>query len=218
MLGKNIKDLVIVKMDEHTPYGPSTPLLAGDDANEIKPIESYINETLEQAANEMLLIAPIHLLQYKELDAIGTPSEEDKRIGTIALPDDFLRLHTLRMKGWIRPCHVVNHEGDPIYTLQFKRWTRGTKEKPVVIIDGRDKDSEKAWTLHYYSVDASETTHEVKTFKYVPRFDGEMDYERSIAELIALHCARKVYEVYGNTEQVGIMTNEINSVLENMRL
>lgn len=280
MLGKDITNLVIVKMEEYSPYGPSsgsTLLAGGDRLNEVKPVYSYIAQHLAEAANEMLMIAPIHRLTYKDAGMGAVVNNEDKKTGYIPIPADFLRLHTLRMGGWTLPLHSITHEDNPAYSLQFCQWTRGTRQKPVVIMDGGgstfplkdadvkiipaeeftsayaaweancmesgewpdkywqttpdgtihkasyDKDKEEAVTaeyttarLQYFSVPEN-NTHTVETFYYIPKFSEESDYDRSIAELIALHCARKVYEVYGNTEQVGMMTSEINSVLENLR-
>ena len=354
MLGSDIINLVVVKMEEYTPYGPDSGealLAGGDNLDEVKPVYSYIHQNLAQAANEMLAIAPIHKLLYKEENVIGVADEEDNQIGSIALPSDFLRVHTLWMKGWRRPIHDALIEGHPISTLQYTKWTRGTKQKPVGVLDGRGQtrvvyddqtvqhkmsftsgndyalswydgwnepvhgfelrshdeitlwmqaefhstpapdapsgtgsyngdwstsivlkkgerkffnitdlidnaaseaghpmsaewfENVEVWVnnvdspieidvysnntnmhtesveqreLHYYSVDAA-PQHEVKVFRYVPQFNTEHDYDRGIAELIALHCARKIYEIYGNTELIGVITNEINSVLENLR-
>lgn len=280
MLGKEITNLVIVKMEEYSPYGPSkgsTLLAGGDLLDEVKPVYSYIAQHLAEAANEMLTIAPIHKLLYKDAGMGAVVDTDDKQTGYIPLPVDFLRVHTLRMNGWTRPLHRLTHEGDPAYTLQFSRWTRGTRQKPVAILNGGGStftmkdvemkivsndefleeyaawesdcmengewtikywqttpdgivhkayyDKEKEQTdveefttarLQYFSVPES-NTHTVDTFYYIPKFSDSCDYDRSIAELIALHCARKVYEVYGNADQVSMITNEINSVLENLR-
>lgn len=280
MLGKEITNLVIVKMEEYSPYGPSkgsTLLAGGDLLDEVKPVYSYIAQHLAEAANEMLTIAPIHKLLYKDAGMGAIADMNDKQTGYIPLPADFLRIHTLRMNGWTRPLHQLTHEGDPAYILQFTRWTRGTRQKPVAILNGggstfplaevdvkivtdaefvaeyaawenecmgKGEWSVKYWQtipdgkvhkayyntenkqaevveyttakLQYFSVPEN-NTHTVDTFYYIPKFSDSYDYDRSIAELIALHCARKVYEVYGNTEQVGMITSEINSVLENLR-
>lgn len=262
MLGSAIKNLVIVKMDEYTPYSPTSPLLAGgDDFEQVKPVESYIDQSLFEAANEILSIVPIHKLRYKVADVECIPDANDSCIGKIAVPDDFLRLHTLWMEGWRMPVHSVIHAYDPAYSLQFVRWTRGTKQKPVVTITGignntviegsmydnthmflpsiANMDAEGyvplnvavdnedyahfvgsatqgvKYLLNYYSVDSG--VHYAKEFKYIPVFNIETEYEDSVAELIALQCARKVFEVFGNTEQAGVMTSEINSVLDNIR-
>lgn len=233
MLGKDIRNLVLVKLEEYTPYGPDSGralLAGGDKLDEKKPIYSYIAQHLAEVANEVLLVAPVHRLLYKAVGVTGTPDADDNRIGSISLPDDFLRIHTLWMQGWRRPVHETIKAGHPLYNLQFSPWKRGTKQKPVAVLCGRgnihkETNAEQGehlvfdeqQTIRYFSVDAG-TEHPVKEFKYIPKFDGEYDYEREVAELIALQCARKVCEVFGMTEQIGIMTSEFNSVLENIRL
>ena len=219
MLGSAIKNLVIIKLDEYTPYGPAQGSLPASGLSSVKPVYEYTDQMLAEAANEMLMLVPLHKLVYKTMSVSGTPDAGDSKVGMIVLPNDFLRLHTLRMAGWVQPVHVAVHEGDPVYVKQFNRWNRGNKRKPVVTIEGSGLDGSTAVArkLHYYSVDASTTTHTVDEFKYIPVFDLNADYDRSVAELIALQCARKVMEVHGNVEQVNVMTNEINSVLENLR-
>ena len=280
MLGKEITNLVIVKMEEYSPFGPSssaTLLAGGDQIDEVKPVYSYIKQHLAEAANEMLMIAPIHKLLYKKAEMGAVVNNNDEQTGTIPLPIDFLRIHTLRMEEWTRPLHTIIHEGHPDYPVQFCRWTRGTCQKPVAIYNGdgltmplsevdvtiiSEKEFQNEYTkwvdecqkkkqwadrywqtypngtihkayydeadkqektieyapakLQYFSVPAN-SKHIISTFYYIPKFSEKNDYDRSIAELIALHCARKVYEVYGNAEQVSMITNEINSVLENLR-
>lgn len=207
----------MAKMDEYTPYGPehgATLLAGGDSMKQVKPIYEYLDLHLKEAANEMLMVAPVHKLHYSEEDVTPTADTEDNRIGSFVLPDDFLRLHTLRMKSWSRPIHKSYFPGHPVYDLQQMEWSRGNKRKPVAVVDGiGDTD---ARVLRYYSVDAG--VHEVLDFKYVAGFDEDAEYEADVAELIALHTARKICEAYGMTEQLQLMTNEINSVLENMRL
>ena len=210
-------------MEEHTPFKNDMHLAfgnGGDVYDEVRPIDSYINAQMPQAANEMLRVMPIALLRYVDPQRkTCTPDTDDNRIGSIALPTDFLRLHTLRMKGWARPVHIAYKENDPEYTLQFNEWTRGTKQKPAVTIDGNGPvtaESNRAGALHYYSVDAG-AEHTAKVFWYIPVFDKNNEYDSDAAELIALNCARKVCEVFGMTEQTTFFTNEIKNVLENVR-
>ena len=366
MLGKDIYDLVLVKLDEYTPFSPdsgATLLAGGDNLDEVKPIYRYVREHLAEAANEMLMVVPLHHLAFRSPAVQSTVDSEDNRIGFISMPADYLRLHTLWMKGWSRPVHETIKAGHPLYIKQLNEWSRGHANKPVVTETGRGEmkdvptarllrtltftadatssicSSEQSadWTgnwnqgntfqfellsdrpvrlefvaefkrelapddpsgagdlgddyvsyeltkgdriavnvfsdlfakwesnslnepaqwledvrayittidtapsntnvtigvyedsdstkrvlteqkeLHYYSC-AAAAKHPIKELKYIPCFDEETDYERNVAEAIALHCARKVCEVFGATEQAGILTNEINSVMENMRL
>ena len=213
MFGKDIHNLVLIKLDEFTPFGPdsgATLLAGGDNLDGVKPIYRYVNEHLAEAANEILAVVPLHRLAYKSPAVTCVADAEDGCIGTIAMPSDYLRLHTLWMQGWAHPVHETVKIGHPLYSKQFTPWSRGHSDKPVVTETGIGK-------LHYYSIDEGKA-HEIKECKYIACFDGEADYEQKVAEVIALHCARKVCEVFGSTEQVGVLTNEINSVLENMRI
>ena len=237
MKGSDIQDLVIVKLEEYTPFKDEEHIAVatgGNDYDEVRPVESYVRKHMAQSANEMLRVMPIHLLRYKEdTDVVCVADAADNRIGRLVCPSDFLRLHTLQMEGWVKPVHQAAEVGGAVDALQQNRWTRGSKQKPVAVIDGegfkssnvqssnvqssnvQDEVSAQAvMELHYYSVDASDT-HSVKVFRYVPVFDKDGEYGDDAAELIALNCARKVAEVFGMTEQATTFTNEITNVLEN---
>lgn len=216
MLGSSIIDLVIAKMEEYSPFSTSSDehLLAGGDVlQEIKPVYSYIHAHLSEAADEMLKMIPIHRLSTIKKDGIIgsfiSVDKDDSSIGTIEKQSDWLRLHTLQLIDWTRPIHTVVHPDEPIYTLQFNRWTRGTPQKPIVTDDGQ--------YLHYYSTNISSPVR-IRKYSYISSFTESTDYPRDVAELIALNTARKVYEIYGNTEQGSAMTNELKVVLENMKL
>lgn len=366
MQGKDIHNLVLVKLDEFTPFSPNsgaTLLAGGDNLDEVKPIYRYVSEHLAEAANEMLAALPIHRLGYKSPAVQSLVDGEDNRIGVIPMPADYLRLHTLWMKGWSHPVHGAIKPGHPLYSKQFNEWSRGHADKPVVVETGRGEDKEvstarllrtlmftagssngsesaeqpadwvaqwdrgntfrfelqserpvrlefiaefgrdigpdephgagalgdetvmysltpgervsinvfndlfarwesnpnnehASWIydvrayihaldtapsatevvigvyedsdateivhedkkeLHYYSC-AAAAEHPIKEFKYIPYFDERADYDCSVAEVIALHCARKVCEVFGMVEQAKVLTEEFNSVMENMRL
>lgn len=361
MQGKDIHNLVLVKLDEFTPFGPdsgATLLAGGDNLDEVKPIYRYVSEHLAEAANEMLMGIALHHLRYKSPNVDCVADEDDGCIGSIVMPSDYLRLHTLWLKGWAHPVHETIKAGHPLYIKQFNPWSRGHADKPIVAEGGVDvetvqhtdvtaatllrniasnsdgsyheidwatsaqhsfgwevlagenvriditadryratqpddpsgfdgflgdwsiqknlavgervminvynelattfaaaypnesfcewldnvrveiyhtsasasigiydgMDVTHVWTetiahntLHYYSVEEGRA-HEIKEFKYIPKFNDDEEYEQKVAEAIALHCARKVCEVFGSTEQVGVLTNEINSVMENMRL
>lgn len=225
MLGSEIRNLVLAKLDEYTPYGPDngrTLLAGGDSLIEVKPVYKYLELHLAEAANEKLMEVPIHRLRYKESSPSAVADTNDNRIGDIALPSDFLRLHTLRMKGWTFPIHESYYPGHPVYENQKYEWTRGNIRKPVAIVTGlgevvSSSSNTTVKKLHYYSVAPSDT-HEVLDFKYISKFESTTDYDDKVAEVIALNAARKICEAFGMTEQIGILTGEMNAVMENMRL
>lgn len=297
MKGSEIVDLVIVKLEEKSAFlgenGKGGPILSsGDNIDELKPVYSYINAHISEAANEVLLAAPLNRLIPKS--GLSFPVGHSQNISSlgwtmsvdtneIILPPDFLRMYTLRMEEWTRPVHKAITKTDHLYTLQFNKFTKGTPQKPVVCFsgvranydeygDGKAIDNilytnqpngsatpalitelttkfgtEKAtcfvsgvdnmWyyveydgtvtpatatssaikssTLEFFSVKSDYTIDELL---YIPYYHNDFEYNRDVAEAIALNCAKKVLEVYSMTDKALAMNNELNLVLSNMNL
>lgn len=220
MLGEEIKRKVVVKLEEFSPYAPNDeemgPLLTGQDRlDEVKPIYSYIDETLPQAADEILLVAPLDKLESECADkrvCVKTGDFMKKTTGTvcaICLPPDFLRLRALRLGTWTQTVTMAEHPSTPVARAQENQWTMGKFTKPVVVLD----DSK----LYCYSVKPGAEIS-IKEFRYIPHFDEAMEYSDAIAELIALNCAKKVYEVFQNAEGVTMMAKEIESAMNALAL
>jgi hypothetical protein len=221
MKGSEIVDLVIVKLEEKSAFlaenGKGGPILSsGDNIDELKPVYSYINAHIEQAANEVLLAAPLNrLIPINGTKIKEGETEKDRKInsGKLVLPDDFLRLYSIQATDWERPVHKAITKTDHLYTLQYNKFTKGTKIKPVVVYSGvRGSGSEQY--LNLYSTDVED----LKEFLYIPVYTNDFEYNRDVAEAIALNCAKKVLEVYSMTEKALAMNNELNLVLSNMNL
>lgn len=215
MLGEEIKRKVVIKLEEFSPYAPDHedvgPLLTGQDKlDEVKPIYSYIDETLPQAANEILLVAPLDKLESERADrrvCLHSCAYDVKATGTVctvSLPPDFLRLRALRLGSWTQMVKVAVHPTTDIAAQQENEWTMGLFTKPVVVLDENK--------LYCYSVKPGAEL-EIKEFRYIPVFSEVGEYSENVAELIALNCAKKVYEIFQNTEGVTMMAKEIESAM-----
>lgn len=218
MLGEEIKKKVITKLEEFSPYAPNDedagPLLSGQDSlEEVKPIYSYVDETLPQAANEILLVAPLDKLESERADhRVCVKVYETRTTGkvcTVCVPDDFLRLRSIKLNTWRAPVLVAEHPATPTANAQDNEWTMGLYTKPVVVLD--------ECKLFCYSVKPGAEV-QLKEFRYIPTFSEAGEYSDNIAELIALNCAKKVYEVFQNTEGVNMMSAEIKSAMEAIAL
>lgn len=215
MTGADIRNLVITKLEERSAFladNTSGPILSGGDIlNEIKPVYDYVDEQLPIAANEVLLSAPIHKLSATQADVSGINTLNANGVCTIALPDDYLRLVKVKLTEWSTPVSIPISVDHPLYRQQHNKYTRGHQDKPVVAYV--EVGSEKQ--LECYSYTKIST---VESLWYIQKFDKENEYKDAIAELIALTCARKIFEIFGNTEQVTIMTAEVQTVLNTMLL
>lgn len=220
MTGADIRNLVITKLEERSAFlsdNSKGPILSGgDNLGELKPIYDYIDEQLPIAANEVLLSAPLHKL-YATAMSSPTSSPNSDGTGVITLPQDFLRLHTLKMQEWSVPLHIAISVDHPLYRHQLNKYTRGHKDKPVAVLNHIIQSSPKVEynLLTYYSV---ENNHTVEKLWYIKEFEMADEFNDTVAEMVALNCAKKIYEIYGNTEQVSLMTTEIQNVQNAMLL
>jgi hypothetical protein len=220
MTGADIRNLVITKLEERSAFlanNTNGPILTGgDNLGELKPVYDYVDEQLPIAANEVLLSVPIHKL-YATAMSSPTSSPNLDGTGVITLPQDFLRLHTLKMQEWSVPIHIAISVDHPLYRHQLNKYTRGHKDKPVAVLNHIMQQTPIVGynLLTYFSV---EKDHTVEKLLYIKKFEMSDDYHDTVAELIALNCAKKVYEVFGNTEQVSLITSEIQNVQNVMLL
>ena len=72
------------------------------------------------------------------------------------------------------------------------------------------------YRLHYYSL-PSGVEHKVKQLRYIPRFIGANEYEPDVAEAIALNCAKKILEVFGQNDNVAVIDKELQATLQKLR-
>jgi len=113
----------------------STQLIAGDDEDTLK-LDELIASKIADAAQEIEMAAPTHLLTNEYSFAGGVKWNEDGKSGYVVLPEDFMRLVVMKMSDWERSVYQAISEGDGEYDVQFSRWAglRGTPQKPVCAI------------------------------------------------------------------------------------
>lgn len=215
MTGADIRNLVITKLEERSAFladSTNGPILSGgDDLSELKPVYDYVDEQLPIAANEVLLSAPIHKLSATQADASKIDTPKANGVCIITLPDDYLRLVKVKLTEWSTPVSIPISVDHPLYRQQHNKYTRGHQDKPVVAYV--EVGSKKQLECYSYTKEST-----VESLLYIQKFDEKNEYKDAIAELIALTCARKIFEIFGNTEQVTIMTAEVQNVLNTMLL
>lgn len=127
----------LVKIDELMPQAEGIQFnLANSDNSNV--IQLYINSLLDESANHILQIAPIHILN----PAFATPAPVfivGSEVGYIWLPDDYMRLVSFKIAGWLQEVNAPITARDPKYVLQKYRATRGGPAKPVVVINSAIK-------------------------------------------------------------------------------
>jgi hypothetical protein len=187
MLRPDLISKVKIRMEELTPFDEG--LVVSVDAKAVKPLEQYIEELLDEAARDLLLTAPLHILVATDLTATVTVTDG---VGVMVLPDDYLRLAYLQMNDWKRPVIVPISESHPDYILQLNAHTRGGFTKPVVV----ERHDESKKILECYTV----TNAEKKRAGYIKKVVAEQ-VQDDLAEVLCWLCAAKVFQVFEMGDQ-----------------
>ena len=151
-----------------------------------KPYDSIIAELLDESALEVLLKAPF----YRSNITSGSPSvHTDDTTGSLTLPDDFLRLVSLRMSDWQQPVTELAIAGDEVAKRQANKFLRGGKAKPVGVLS----KTSAGYKINYYS----SSTHTVEEFLYIKRDTAENIADSQLVDAMVWICAGKTLGVLG---------------------
>jgi hypothetical protein len=119
------------KIDE---LSPDSAILVSVGMEDNKPIDTMIDNTLDEAAREILLKAPIHRLNVSSHSA----SIIDR---IIPLPADFVRLVSLKLKRWKRGVNTLELPDSDMARRQSNKWLQAGDHKPVAILSFRKHGS-----------------------------------------------------------------------------
>ena len=201
MTRADVKKAIKAKLEELSPFSEPSALLAVAN-NDVKPIDSYIEETVDSAFDKVLLLSPLHLIKETVKSLLTTVTLTDG-VGTVAAPSDYLRLHTVFYPEWRRPVNVCIGESNPLYLLQRNPNTRCKYEKPIVAINNN--------TFEIYSLKAVSAG----TFKYIPKtVKNVATFEDSLVPLLVIQGALDILVIFEQTEKAKSVTDELLTLLK----
>lgn len=126
-------------------------------------MDTIIASNIGAAYHFVMMGADLSMLEGQNLKVDDDSLEIDKDlVGHIKLPDDFLRVVTVRLSSWkSSPANVIT-EGMPEYRMQSDPYACGTFQYPVMAI----VNSVEGRFLELYKARTQEDT--LKSFVYVP--------------------------------------------------
>lgn len=168
-----------------------------------------IDNFLDDATDIINIKAPSHLLTSSDIPTTGLVDNGDNT-GHIALPSDFLRLHSFKMGVWkesvIEP--ITNY--DPRYKFQKYVATRGGINKPIVVIHHRMSGGKLERCLEYYSV--IDDDHGVDHATYVKDEVAE-NLADILVEPLAWQCAADVLQAFGDPEGSALARKKVEEFI-----
>lgn len=188
MTRKELINIVKTKVDELSPVDAEIQFI---NPMEDKPIDSFVDNLLDECAKEVLQKAPVSRLDGVS-ENVEVHANKDGS-GYIVLPDNFIRLLEFKMAGWKRAVVSVAEPGSEIALKQSNRFLRGGCCKPVCVFSHRPEGR----VMEYYSV---QKKHEVDRFIYVKFIKAE-ELSWGLQDVLTWWCASRVFEIVGKLEE-----------------
>ena len=186
MTRTELSEIVKSKIDELTPFDGGLVLITAPGNTGNNPIETYIDQFLDESSKETLLEASHHVLPLTVLSTIAYDLTNKK--ATITLPTDYLRVGYLKFSSWYQSVYSALYPGDPDYLKQFNRWLRGSKVRPAATWVNEAGIAK----LICYGV-TSNTGNEAY---YVAETAAE-DMPDKLIDSLTWHCASQTLQVFG---------------------
>ena len=217
-------DYVKTKLDEHSPFDEPQSFIAaaGDpDFDKVKPIVKYIDDLLNEAANDCLRVLPLTLVgaDVTKLSVASVTITDE--VGSVALAANSLlhaRFTRVRADHWKKEVSAFITSSDAMYLTQQNKTVCGKYCKPIVAIVP-EKDC-----LELYSfpgkADSSTTPAPpaiTADIYYISCDKVAENVASDVDELVVIRCAELVCNVFGNQSANVFKTEfqeKVNSVLQ----
>lgn len=116
-------------IDEVSPVDGLEDGISISDFGSDKPIDDFISQVLQEAANETQLVAPTYYLDAERMSVSYT----NEGTCICAKPANFLKLLRVKLRNWERSVNVTVSEGSVRANMQGNRFLRGGNAKPIVV-------------------------------------------------------------------------------------
>ena len=176
-------------------------------------MEDIVKSKIVDAVNSVRNIAPLSMLDLTR-KASGTDwaitwIDEDKCIGQIPLPDDYLKLVMFKMSDWAHAATTPIAADSALYHQQFSEWkgVRGNPSRPNIAIAADTATGKNV--IQFFSCDSTTATAELV---YIKRFSLEENtvatfykIESAAYRAIILKTAALVATIYSNIDLMNLL-------------
>ena len=213
----SVINYVKIKLDELIPEGEGIYYALSTAPNTSNPIDMFIHSHLQESIKDISLSAPKNSVYQVGITGSGTPMSDGAKYGYIALPLNFLRLHSLKMADWKREVSEPVALESKEYRKQSNQYNRAGVNKPVVALNWKPITVGAVTTMsrivEYYSVD---TSHVIEKLYYIPSVstaDYTMDdfivNNPHLIDSLAWMCAGKIMQITGQMDAFKLAMEQV---------
>ena len=196
---------VMVCIDEVTPQYIGGVTLDGDDLT--NPVKFYIDELLNDATDDVQMIAPTNRLPKNSIYNDLLPAEfRGVKYFTLAIPKDFLRVALIKMDTWERSVTFSVSVDSEAYRMVRNPHTTAGASKPVVAFINQ--------TLELYG-GGSALENKDYIYRWYFAYNTGNPIDELVLDAICWRCAVKALSVMGS-ELVKQATENYNFALQKL--
>lgn len=214
---------VRVAMDENTAI---TAFTDGDGTaldTDTLEMEEIIRSKIADGVNAVRKAAPLSMLDLTRKasgdDWPVTWIDENKCIGEVELPDDYLRLVMFKMSDWAHAATTPIAADTALYHQQFSEWkgVRGNPSRPNIAIAADTATGKDV--IQFFSCDSTEATAELTYIKRCTGSTGSSgnigsyEIEKPIYRAVVLKVASLVAATYANGDLMNLLSQMAQEAL-----
>lgn len=147
-------------------------------------LDSVIKSCIAEAYRLINMSADISMLEG--VQGTVSLSIDSNKVGRVTLPDNFLRLVSVRLSSWISSYSKLITENSPEYRMQSNEWVCGSPECPVAALVHRSEGR----VLELFKAASSSDT--LSSFVYIPSVTSDsesVDISDQLAESLIYYVA-----------------------------
>lgn len=161
-----------------------------DSQNDISSCYS-IDRFLDDSALEIVKLAPKHCIKSRVDFSDSTVENLGDGTGRIQLPDNYIKLTSLKMKGWhVAATNTITTE-NKLYQKKTNRITGGGVAKPIVVHDAN--------YLYYYALPV-DSVHEIERAEAIVSTGALDDFSDIVSDCVIWLTASKLLSISGEHE------------------
>lgn len=204
-----VKD-ALVALDEHG--GVEASALSESSDGEVLELRSVLLSKVGDAINSVRKTAPAYRLEPEDsTPAVLWTRLGNSYVGSIELPEKFLRFLSFKMSDWARPVNVAITPSDSRYEQQWSEWAgvRGNPSRPVVALNDR--------RLEFFSCLSEESDVEylrcVEAVVGATAYTDNYEIETSLYRAVVLRTAALAASAYSDAAKVQLLDALVASEL-----
>lgn len=188
---------------------------SGADEDNLR-LDDYIASSIPDAVLQVQRGSATGPVNIRTADVVqGSLVTRADGTGYLFLPDDYLLLRCLLMKGWSRPCVAAYSMGSPMERAQRNAHSRAGSDKPVCV---ESRDAAGRRILEYFSV-GSGVEPQVMQFAYEVPYNAANGLspacDASLALAVCYMCAALVLTVFENKNGAETLMGIASSFMKN---